>query len=171
MNSIAAFIDDPAFLVGLPVIVVIALVLGYLTTIVGKVRLLWATLTWLAFLGVVFATMVGGGRTLEFNEFNMEYLTSCVWWGGATLDAQLVLNLVLYAPSAFCLTMLLRRPTRALVIGIAAVLVVEFFQTVMNRGVCEGTDVALNALGVLVGVGVAVMVIRRTHDGAVSTYR
>ncbi len=72
----------------------------------------------------------------------------------------LVGNIALLVPIGFLVPLVYRTMTwkKAVILGIAAGLVIELLQTVLHVGIFDIDDLILNALGVLIGYGMFVLI-------------
>jgi glycopeptide antibiotics resistance protein len=78
----------------------------------------------------------------------------------------LIGNLILLVPIGFLAPFVYRRMTgkTALMLGVAAGLAIEVLQTILHVGIFDIDDVILNALGVVVGYGVFVVLAAWVHE-------
>ncbi|WP_249037401.1 VanZ family protein [Actinoplanes xinjiangensis] len=157
---------ERAVVVAAPVIIVLCLALAWLCRRLLRFSMVWSFLASLSLGGVVLAMFVSGRRGLEFDAIDVELIASCSGTERLTvLDAQAVLNAVLYVPFTFAAAMASRKAAASAATAAVFVFLAEGLQTAMNRGVCEIADIIHNLAGVVVGAAAAYSVHRLTAIG------
>jgi hypothetical protein len=94
---------------------------------------------------------------------------SLAGWGTSTLDSlvrnplassQVVLNILLFVPAGFTLTLLLRRPLHVVVALTMGSVCIECLQAILGAGANDWGDVVTNSIGGGIGVGCAMAWLR-----------
>ena len=90
-------------------------------------------------------------------------------WGASTWDSfvrnplassQVLLNILLFVPAGFTLTLLFRRPLRVVIALTMGSLCIECLQAILGAGANDWGDVVTNSIGGGIGVGCAVALLR-----------
>jgi hypothetical protein len=121
-------------------------------------------LAWFAALGsvalVIAVTLLRDGWPTGFDPGRLGEWSRNGWdrLSSDPLGSQIALNVALFVPAGAAWTWLLDRPWRVLAALVAGSFAVELTQAVLGVGAADVADVAANAVGAAIGVGIAVLI-------------